>query len=135
MGLSGRGPGHLDADVASSHVGGVPAGLGVGRRQPEAVDVGKVVARSPRSLALHEGLRPEVPQATARRRQRLTAALVAGARVLGIGRQQNGTARQTTQMAAPDRNVFQASFVLSGESRETQSLFIPSSSSSETGPD
>lgn len=50
--------------------------------QPEAVDVGEVVAGPSRPLAFDERLSPEVAQTAARRRQRLAAALVAGACVL-----------------------------------------------------
>lgn len=50
--------------------------------QPEAVDVGKVVACAAWPLALHEGLRSKVCETAAGRRQRLTATLVTGARVL-----------------------------------------------------
>lgn len=46
---------------AGRRVGG--RGRAVHSGQPEAVDVGKVVAGSSRPLALHEGLGPEVYQA------------------------------------------------------------------------
>ena len=66
---------------------------GAYRRQPEAEAVGEVEAGAPGALALHEGVRPEVLQTAARRRQGLAAAVVDGPCVLRVergGRGQDG---------------------------------------------
>lgn len=64
-GLRQRGGGAVDGGLLGLHPG-----------QPEAVDVGEVVAGPSRALTLHKGLRSEGRQTAAGGGQRLAAALV-----------------------------------------------------------